>query len=142
MDAVRQHGAELMPSTASTTQCSSACLAVIVPARGRAACAASCSQLQVGLPRLALERIAHVTPAEACAHPTWNMGRKISVDSATMMNKGLEVIEACWLFGTTPERVEVMVHPQSVIHSMVEYDDGSVLAQLSNLTCAHPSRTG
>jgi 1-deoxy-D-xylulose-5-phosphate reductoisomerase len=79
-----------------------------------------------------VERLAEVTPAEACAHPTWNMGRKISVDSATMMNKGLEVIEACWLFGTGPERVEVVVHPQSVIHSMVEYDDGSVLAQLSN----------
>jgi 1-deoxy-D-xylulose-5-phosphate reductoisomerase len=79
-----------------------------------------------------VERLAEVTPAEACAHPTWSMGRKISVDSATMMNKGLEVIEACWLFATSPERVEVVVHPQSVIHSMVEYDDGSVLAQLSN----------
>lgn len=78
------------------------------------------------------ERLAEVTPAEACAHPNWSMGRKISVDSATMMNKGLEVIEACWLFDTGPERVEVVVHPQSVIHSMVEYDDGSVLAQLSN----------
>ena len=78
------------------------------------------------------ERLAEVTPAEACAHPNWSMGRKISVDSATMMNKGLEVIEACWLFDTGPERVEVVVHPQSVIHSMVEYEDGSVLAQLSN----------
>ena len=78
------------------------------------------------------ERLAEVTPAEACAHPNWSMGRKISVDSATMMNKGLEVIEACWLFDTGPERVEVVVHPQSVIHSLVEYDDGSVLAQLSN----------
>jgi len=78
------------------------------------------------------ERLAEVTPAEACAHPNWSMGRKISVDSATMMNKGLEVIEACWLFDTGPERVEVVVHPQSVIHSMVEYADGSVLAQLSN----------
>ncbi len=73
-----------------------------------------------------------VTPEEACAHPNWVMGRKISVDSATMMNKGLEVVEACWLFDTTPERVEVLVHPQSVIHSMVEYQDGSVLAQLGN----------
>ncbi len=78
------------------------------------------------------ERLAEVTPAEACAHPNWSMGRKISVDSATMMNKGLEVIEACWLFDTDPDRIEVMVHPQSVIHSMVEYADGSVLAQLSN----------
>lgn len=78
------------------------------------------------------ERLMEVTPVEACAHPNWNMGRKISVDSATMMNKGLEVIEACWLFDTDPSHVEVVVHPQSVIHSMVEYADGSVLAQLSN----------
>ncbi len=73
-----------------------------------------------------------VTPDEACAHPKWVMGRKISVDSATMMNKGLEIIEACWLFNTGQEAVEVVVHPQSVIHSMVEYVDGSVLAQLGN----------
>ena len=73
-----------------------------------------------------------VTPDEACAHPNWSMGRKISVDSATMMNKGLEVIEACWLFDTVPEAVEVVVHPQSVIHSMVEFADGSVLAHLAN----------
>jgi len=79
-----------------------------------------------------LDELPRVTPEEACAHPNWSMGRKISVDSATMMNKGLEVIEACWLFGTTPERVEVLLHPQSVIHSMVEYVDGSVLAQLGN----------
>ena len=76
--------------------------------------------------------LAKVTPEQACAHPNWVMGRKISVDSATMMNKGLEVIEACWLFDTTPERLRVVVHPQSIIHSMVEYDDGSVLAQLGN----------
>ena len=81
---------------------------------------------------IALEALEHVTPAEACAHPNWVMGRKISVDSATMMNKGLEVIEACWLFGTSPQQVEVVIHPQSVIHSMVEYVDGSVLAQLGN----------
>ena len=73
-----------------------------------------------------------MTPDDACAHPNWSMGRKISVDSATMMNKGLEVIEACWLFDTAPRSVEVVVHPQSVIHSMVEYEDGSVLAQLGN----------
>lgn len=76
--------------------------------------------------------LANVTPEQACAHPNWVMGRKISVDSATMMNKGLEVIEACWLFDTTPERLRVVVHPQSIVHSMVEYDDGSVLAQLGN----------
>lgn len=76
------------------------------------------------------EMLDNVTPDQACAHPNWEMGRKISVDSATMMNKGLEVIEACWLFHTTPDRVDVVLHPQSVIHSMVEYCDGSVLAQL------------
>ena len=78
------------------------------------------------------ERLAAVTPDQACAHPVWRMGRKISVDSATLMNKGLEVIEACWLFGTSPDRVQVVIHPQSVIHSLVQYRDGSVLAQLGN----------
>lgn len=79
-----------------------------------------------------LERLEHVTPEQACAHPNWVMGRKISVDSATMMNKGLEVIEARWLFDLDPSRIEVVVHPQSIVHSLVEYIDGSVLAQLSN----------
>ena len=79
------------------------------------------------LPRAELKE---VTPEQACAHPNWVMGRKISVDSATMMNKGLEVIEACWLFGTKPDRVKVVIHPQSIIHSMVEYSDGSIIAQL------------
>ncbi len=73
-----------------------------------------------------------VTPAQAIAHPNWVMGRKISVDSATMMNKGLEVIEACWLFNTQADMIQVVVHPESVIHSMVSYNDGSVLAQLGN----------
>ena len=77
-----------------------------------------------------LEELDAVTPEQACAHPNWVMGRKISVDSATMMNKGLEVIEAHWLFNAAPERIEVVIHPQSVIHSMVEYADGSVIAQL------------
>ncbi len=79
-----------------------------------------------------LKDLSAVTPEQACTHPNWNMGRKISVDSATMMNKGLELIEACRLFHTTADKVEVVIHPQSVIHSMVEYVDGSVLAQLSN----------
>lgn len=78
------------------------------------------------------DSLQHVTPDQACAHPNWEMGRKISVDSATMMNKGLEVIEAHWLFDAPPDRIQVVVHPQSVIHSMVEYVDGSVLAQLGN----------
>lgn len=76
--------------------------------------------------------LARVTPDEACAHPKWVMGRKISVDSATMMNKGLEIIEAHWLFGAPREQIEVVIHPQSVVHSMVEYVDGSVIAQLGN----------
>jgi 1-deoxy-D-xylulose-5-phosphate reductoisomerase len=80
--------------------------------------------------RTPLERLAHVTPQEAVAHPNWVMGRKISVDSATMMNKGLEVIEAHWLFAAPLDRLEAVIHPQSVIHSMVEYRDGSVIAQL------------
>ena len=76
------------------------------------------------------DSFAAVTPAEALQHPTWNMGRKITIDSATLMNKGLEVIEARWLFGVSPQQVEVLVHPQSVVHSMVEFVDGTVLAQL------------
>ncbi|HWS75876.1 MAG TPA: 1-deoxy-D-xylulose-5-phosphate reductoisomerase, partial [Quisquiliibacterium sp.] len=79
-----------------------------------------------------LSELAHVTPDEACAHPNWSMGRKISVDSATMMNKGLELIEAHFLFGLPEQRIDIVVHPQSVIHSLVEYLDGSVLAQLGN----------
>jgi 1-deoxy-D-xylulose-5-phosphate reductoisomerase len=80
-----------------------------------------------GLP---LEEFSTVTPEQACQHPNWVMGPKISVDSATMMNKGLEIIEACWLFSTPHTTIEVVVHPQSVIHSMVEYSDGSIIAQL------------
>jgi 1-deoxy-D-xylulose-5-phosphate reductoisomerase len=79
-----------------------------------------------------LERLAEVTPDQACAHPNWVMGRKISVDSATMMNKGLEVIEAHWLFNAAPEQIQVVIHPQSVIHSLVQYVDGSVVAELGN----------
>jgi 1-deoxy-D-xylulose-5-phosphate reductoisomerase len=80
----------------------------------------------------AVDTLDRVTPEEAVAHPNWSMGRKISVDSATMMNKGLEVIEAHWLFNLPAERIEVVIHPQSVIHSMVSYVDGSMLAQLGN----------
>jgi 1-deoxy-D-xylulose-5-phosphate reductoisomerase len=97
---------------------------------------------------IALDRLHSVTPDEACAHPNWVMGRKISVDSATMMNKALEIIEAHWLFGAAAEQIEVVVHPQSVVHSMVEYADGSVIAQLGNPdmrtpiahALAHPDR--
>lgn len=84
------------------------------------------------LRQLALDKLSSVTPQQACAHPNWQMGRKISVDSATMMNKGLELIEACALFGVSADMLEIVVHPQSVIHSMVEYIDGSILAQMAS----------
>ncbi len=96
------------------------------------------------------EDLEKVTPEQACAHPNWVMGRKISVDSASMMNKGLEVIEAHWLFDVSPAQIEVVIHPQSIVHSMVEYIDGSVIAQLGNpdmrtpiaYALAHPERIG
>ncbi|ALO34331.1 1-deoxy-D-xylulose 5-phosphate reductoisomerase [Colwellia sp. MT41] len=81
---------------------------------------------------MAIEQLESVTPAQACAHPNWDMGRKISVDSATMMNKGLEFIEAKWLFNVEAEDIQVVLHPQSIIHSMVQYKDGSVIAQMGN----------
>ena len=127
MDAVREGGAELIPIDSehnAVFQC--------LPAR----------PARAGVRRILLtasggpfrhrppEDLGSVTPEAACAHPNWEMGPKISVDSATMMNKALEVIEACWLFETVPDRVEVVVHPQSTVHSMVEYEDGSILAQL------------
>ncbi len=133
MDEVVRHGAELLPIDSEHNaifQC--------MPPRS----------IDGGLDRIGVERILltasggpfrttpqadleEVSPEQACAHPNWVMGRKISVDSATMMNKGLEVIEACWLFRTTPDRVRVVLHPQSTIHSMVEYVDGSILAHLA-----------
>ena len=105
-------------------------------------CLAGASREQRGVARLVLtasggpfltrQDLDAVTPDEACAHPNWVMGRKISVDSATLMNKGLEVIEASWLFGIPADRIDVVIHPQSVIHSMVEFPDGSVLAQMGS----------
>ncbi|MGM0768919.1 MAG: 1-deoxy-D-xylulose-5-phosphate reductoisomerase [Pseudomonadota bacterium] len=88
------------------------------------------------------EALKTVSPSQACAHPNWSMGQKISVDSATLMNKGLELIEACWLFNTDPSRIEVHVHPESIIHSMVEYADGSVLAQLGSPDMRTPIANG
>jgi 1-deoxy-D-xylulose-5-phosphate reductoisomerase len=78
-----------------------------------------------------ISELEHVTPVQALKHPTWKMGRRITIDSATMMNKGFEVIEACWLFGLTPKEIDVVIHPQSSVHAMVEYNDGSVIAQVS-----------
>lgn len=132
MDEVRRSGAELLPIDSehnAVFQCMPA------DARGglRAIGVRRILLTSSGGPlrTLALDDLAAVTPQQACAHPNWSMGRKISVDSATMMNKGLEVIEACWLFDAGADQVDVVVHPQSVIHSLVEYVDGSFLAQLA-----------
>ena len=134
MDAVRKSGAELLPIDSEHN----AVFQCMAPAAGpdtggrqgvrRIMLTGSGGPFRTRRP----DSLHDVDPDEACAHPNWSMGRKISVDSATMMNKGLEVIEACWLFGASPDAVEVVIHPQSVIHSMVEYEDGSVLAQLGN----------
>ena len=137
MDAVRTNGAELLPIDSehnAVFQC--------MPPKFKIP--SSSPDELVGVSRILLSasggpfrsypinQLDFVTPDQACAHPNWSMGRKISVDSATMMNKGLEVIEACWLFSLPPSQVDVLLHPQSVIHSLVEYVDGSVLAQLGN----------
>jgi len=133
MDAVREHGAELLPIDSEHNaifQCmppgfqagleQSGVRHILLTASGGPFRSTPLAELE------------QVTPDQACAHPNWVMGRKISVDSATMMNKGLEVIEACWLFNARPDQIEVVIHPQSVIHSLVQYADGSVLAQLGN----------
>jgi 1-deoxy-D-xylulose-5-phosphate reductoisomerase len=133
MRAVHAHGATLLPVDSEHN----AIFQALPPdfSRGLAACGVEKILLTAsGGPfrSLPLAALADVTPEQACAHPNWVMGRKISVDSATMMNKGLEVIEAHWLFAAPPEMIQVVVHPQSVIHSAVQYADGSVLAQLGN----------
>ena len=132
MDAVSESGAQLLPID-SEHNAIFQCMPTGNPGGGRRGVRRILLTGSGGPFRTrAPDSLHSVTPDEACAHPTWSMGRKISVDSATMMNKGLEVIEACWLFDAAPESVEVVVHPQSVVHSMVEYEDGSVLAQLGN----------
>lgn len=130
---VRHSGATLLPIDSEHNaifQCMRQPVAPGVPPEGlrRLLLTASGGPFR-DLPR---EALAAVTPEAAVAHPNWVMGRKISVDSATLMNKGLELIEACLLFGVTPSQVQILVHPQSIVHSMVEYVDGSVLAQLSS----------
>ena len=133
MDAVRENGAQLLPVDSEHNaifQCMPRDFNDGLDAAGVTRILLTAS----GGPFLTkpIGELDSVTPAEACAHPNWDMGRKISVDSATMMNKGLELIEACWLFDTTAENIEIVIHPESVIHSLVEYSDGSVLAQLGN----------
>lgn len=149
MDAVRTNGATLLPIDSehnAVFQCLPGSFLGDLGGHGvrRVLLTASGGPFR----EIALERLQSVTPEQACAHPNWVMGKKISVDSATMMNKALEIIEAHWLFGATPEQIDVVVHPQSVVHSMVEYADGSVLAQLGNPdmrtpiahALAHPER--
>ena len=133
MDAVREHRATLLPIDSEHN----AIFQSLPASYARDPQAAGVAKILLtasGGPFLhrAVETLEAVTPDEACKHPNWVMGRKISVDSATMMNKGLEVIEAHWLFGAEASLIEVVIHPQSVIHSMVSYTDGSVLAQLGN----------
>jgi 1-deoxy-D-xylulose-5-phosphate reductoisomerase len=133
MNAVREHGATLLPIDSEHNaiyQC------LPLDDRGRVG--------KLGVRKVLLtasggpfrlwstEQMRVATPDQACAHPNWKMGRKISVDSATLMNKGLELVEACWLFDLNADAIEVVVHPQSIVHSMVQYVDGSVLAQLGN----------
>jgi 1-deoxy-D-xylulose-5-phosphate reductoisomerase len=143
MQAVRTHGAELVPIDSEHNA-----LFQCMPDGYRA------GTRPAGVRRLLLtcsggpfrgwsrEQRRAVTPDQACAHPRWEMGRKISVDSATLMNKGLEVNEAHWLFDLPPEHIQVVVHPQSVVHSLVEYQDGSVLAQLGNPDMRTPIACG
>ena len=131
MDAVQEYGAELLPVDSEHN--------AIFQSMPENFCGGLVSQ---GIKQIILtasggpfrdtplESLITVTPEQACAHPNWAMGKKISVDSATMMNKGLEVIEACWLFNASVEQICVAMHPQSIIHSMVEYDDGSILSQM------------
>ena len=133
MDAVHEHGATLLPIDSEHN----AIFQSLPQTYNRSPKAAGVSKIVLtasGGPFLkrAVETLETVTPDEACKHPNWEMGRKISVDSATMMNKGLEVIEAHWLFGAPSALIEVVIHPQSVIHSMVSYVDGSVIAELGN----------
>jgi len=134
MQAVRQSGARLLPIDSEHNaifQC------MPVAAGGATPSLAGVSKVLLtasGGPfrEWTQAQMAAATPDQACAHPNWSMGRKISVDSASLMNKGLELIEACWLFDLSPDLIEVVVHPQSIVHSLVQYRDGSVLAQLGN----------
>lgn len=126
MDAVRRHGAELIPID-SEHNGAHQCLRAGARSDVRKLILTASGGPFRSTPK---EALAQVTPEQALNHPTWKMGPRITIDSATLMNKGFEVIEACWLFGLAPEQVEVVVHPQSTVHAMVEYNDGSVIAQV------------
>jgi 1-deoxy-D-xylulose-5-phosphate reductoisomerase len=133
MDAVQEHGATLLPIDSEHN----AIFQCLPPGANGSPGKSGVSKVLLtasGGPfrTWSAEQMRSATPDQACAHPNWDMGRKISVDSATLMNKGLELIEACWLFDLGAHEIEVVVHPQSIVHSMVQYVDGSVLAQLGN----------
>lgn len=143
MDAVARAGAELLPIDSEHNaifQCLPPTQVRDLPGAGvrRVLLTASGGPFRT----FSAQALHDVTPEQACAHPNWSMGRKISVDSATLMNKGLELIEACWLFNTQPDAVEVHIHPESIIHSMVDYQDGSVLAQLGSPDMRTPIANG
>lgn len=126
MKSIKEHGAELLPVDSEHN----AIFQCLASASDEDRKTARLILTASGGPFRKRMDLTEVTPEDAVAHPTWNMGRKISVDSATLMNKGLEVIEASWLFGFPPDRIDVVIHPQSLIHSMVQYADGCILAQM------------
>lgn len=126
MNSIKEHGAELLPVDSEHN----AIFQCLTSASDEDRKTARLILTASGGPFRKRMDLTEVTPEDAVAHPTWNMGRKISVDSATLMNKGLEVIEASWLFGFPPDRIDVVIHPQSLIHSMVQYADGCILAQM------------
>lgn len=128
MQTIKQSGAELLPVDSEHN----AIFQCLAGANARDRAGARLILTASGGPFRHRMDLTDVTPQEACAHPNWSMGRKISVDSATLMNKGLEVIEASWLFGFGPDQIDVVVHPQSLIHSMVQYADGCILAQMGS----------
>ena len=134
MQEIQQGGALLLPVDSEHNALFQGMPAKYVPGSGRPAGVTKIMLTASGGPfrNTPPDQLSNITPEQACAHPNWAMGRKISVDSATMMNKGLEVIEACWLYTLPANDVQVVIHPQSVVHSMVQYQDGSVLAQLGN----------
>ena len=133
MEAVRRHGAEIIPVDSEHNGAHQCLRAGLREEATKLILTASGGPFRT----TSKEALDRVTPADALKHPTWKMGNRITIDSATLMNKGFEVIEACWLFDFSPDDVEVVVHPQSTVHAMVEYNDGSVIAQISRDGYAH-----
>ena len=134
MDTVKKYGCELLPVDSEHNAIFQCLVGATPQARANAQLILTAS----GGPFRGRKDLKGITPEQAVAHPKWNMGRKISVDSATLMNKGLEVIEARWLFDFEPERIKVVVHPESIVHSAVEFEDGAVIAQLGTADMRTP----